>query len=84
MRDLFGPLLFRSLALDPAWINCKDGSVVRMAQAIYDDQAFERLPILADTLERAGCNNEDILSHCRASGPHFKGCWVLDLILEKQ
>ena len=42
-----------------------------------------RMPILADALQDAGCDNEDILSHCRSEGPHVRGCWVVDLILGK-
>lgn len=41
---------------------------------------FERMPILADALMDADCNNEEILNHCRA-GTHCNGCWVIDLIL---
>jgi hypothetical protein len=55
-----------------------------LAQAIYDDRAFDRLPILADALEEAGCDTADILAHCRGPGPHVRGCWVVDLILGKQ
>jgi hypothetical protein len=54
-----------------------------MAQAIYDERRFDDLPILADALEEAGCDDEDILSHCRGLGPHVRGCWGLDLILAK-
>ena len=42
------------------------------------------MPILADALQDAGCDNEDILSHCRGEGPHVRGCWVLDLLFDKK
>jgi hypothetical protein len=42
------------------------------------------LPILADALQDAGCDNDDVLSHCRGPGPHFRGCWVVDLVLGKK
>jgi len=59
------------------------GTVIKLAQAIYDDRAFDRLPILADALEEAGCTNIDILEHCRVPGPHVCGCWVVDLLLSE-
>ena len=46
-----------------------------------EERAFDRLPILADALEDAGCDNADILNHCRSAGPHVRGCWVVDLVL---
>jgi hypothetical protein len=63
-----------------AW---NDGTVVKMARAIYEERAFDRLPILADALEEAGCANVDILNHCRQPGAHVRGCWVVDLLLGK-
>lgn len=34
-------------------------------------------------LEESGCDNTDILNHCRNAGPHFRGCWAVDLLLGK-
>ncbi len=65
------------------WLAWNDGAIPKMAQAIYDDRAFDRLPILADALEDAGCDNQEILDHCRSNGEHVRGCWVVDLILGK-
>jgi hypothetical protein len=59
------------------------GTVQRLAQAIYEEEAFERLPILADALEDAGCDDYLLLSHMRGPGPHARGCFVLDAILGK-
>src|SRR5204862_225019 len=56
----------------------------RLALAIYEEQAFERLPILADALEEAGCTDADILSHLRRPGTHARGCYVLDLLLGRR
>ena len=55
----------------------------RWPRSIYDDRAFDRLPILADALEDAGCADAAILSHCRGPGEHVRGCWVVDLLLGK-
>jgi hypothetical protein len=51
-----------------------------LADAIHTDQAFDRLPIHADALEEAGCDNAELLAHCRGPGPHVRGCWALDLV----
>lgn len=69
--------------LPMAVLSWNENTVVRLAQRIYTDRAFDRLPILADALEDAGCDNADILAHCRGSGVHVRGCWVVDLLLGK-
>jgi hypothetical protein len=73
---------FRSAAFNSAW---RTSDVVLLAQGIYDERAFGRMPILADALQDAGCDNENILAHCRdASATHVRGCWVVDLVLGKE
>jgi hypothetical protein len=79
LRDIFGNP-FRPAALDPAW---RTGTVLALARGIYEDRAFDRMPILADALQDAGCTDEDVLGHCRGPGPHVRGCWVVDLVLGK-
>ena len=66
------------------WLAWNDGTVVKIAQGIYQERAFDRLPILHDALLDAGCDDEDILAHCKSAGPHVLGCWVIDLILAKE
>jgi len=80
LRCIFGNP-FRPITLDPAW---QTANVVGLAQSIYEERAFDRLPILADALEDAGCDNADVLNHCRQPGDHVRGCWALDLVLGKQ
>jgi hypothetical protein len=76
---------FRPLPdIDASWQMWNGGTIPKIAQAIYDDRAFDHLPILADALEEAGCTNADILGHCRGPGPHARGCWVVDLLLDKE
>jgi hypothetical protein len=82
-HDLAGPRLFRPVPVNRSWLTWNDGVVPKMAQVIYDDRAFERLPLLADALEEAGCDNQEILDHCRSAGEHVRGCWVVDLLLGK-
>jgi hypothetical protein len=79
-RDIFGNP-FRPVAVDPAW---RTSTVLALAQGIYDERAFDRMPILADALQDAGCDSEDVLTHCRGPGPHVRGCWVVDLLLGKE
>jgi hypothetical protein len=79
LRDLFGNP-FRSAAVDPSWLTWNGSTVVTLAQGIYNELAFDRLPVLADALEDAGCDNADILNHCRQPGEHVRGCWVVDLL----
>jgi|SRR5579884_2824963 len=83
LRDIFGTLAFRGVSLDPSLLVWNGGTVVKLAQGIYDDRAFDRLPVLADALEEAGCTDVDILGHCRQPGPHVRGCWCVDLLLAK-
>ncbi len=82
LRELFGNP-FQPICLNPIWQVWHDGAVVKLAISIYTDRAFDRLPILADALEDAGCDNADILAHCRQPGEHVRGCWVVDLLLGK-
>jgi hypothetical protein len=80
LRDIFGNP-FRPVTLNPVW---QTSNVTALAQSIYDDRAFDRLPILADALEDAGCDNADILNHGRQPGEHVRRCWVVDLVLGKR
>lgn len=79
VRDVFGDLV-HPVPLDASW---RTGNVVDLSRTIYEEHAFDRLPILADALMDAGCNDEVIVEHCRGCGPHVRGCWVIDLILGK-
>jgi hypothetical protein len=82
LRDIIGNP-FRPVTLVRSWLAWNENTVLRMAQSIYDDRAFDTMPVLGDALEDAGCQNAAILSHCRQPGQHVRGCWVVDLLLEK-
>jgi hypothetical protein len=79
VRDIFGNP-FRKVKCKKAWLT---SDVVALARGIYDERAFDRMPILADALQDAGCDSEDMLSHCRMPSDHVRGCWVVDLVLGK-
>jgi hypothetical protein len=80
LRGVFGNP-FRPVSLDPSWLTSDVGG---LARGIDAERAFDRMPILADALEDAGCDNADVLEHIRGPGPHIRGCWVLDLVLGRQ
>jgi hypothetical protein len=69
---------FHLTRADPAW---RTPTTVQLAAAVYEEHAFERLPILADALEEVGCADANVLGHLRGLGPHARGCWVIDLLL---
>jgi hypothetical protein len=79
LRDIFGNP-FRPVTFSTDWRTC---TVVSLARQMYDARDFGAIPILADALQDAGCDNDDILGHCRGPGPHVRGCWVVDLVLGK-
>ncbi len=78
LRDLLGNP-FRPMRADLVWLV---PAVRSLAGSIRNDRAFERMPDLANVLGQAGCHDTDILAHCRGSGPHVRGCWVVDLLLD--
>ena len=80
LRDVFGNP-FRPAAFSPAW---RTDTVLALAQQMYDTRDFGAMPIMADALQDAGCDNGDVLNHCRGDGPHVRGCWVVDLVLGKE
>ena len=79
LREVFGNP-FRPVKADPAWLT---SDVLLLARGIYEEKAFDRMPILADALQDAGCENVNVLDHCRLPGEHVRGCWVLDVLLGK-
>jgi hypothetical protein len=80
LRDLYGNP-FRPISFSPEW---RTSTAVALAQQMYESRDFSAMPILADALQEAGCDNDDILNHCRdASATHVRGCWVVDLVLDK-
>jgi hypothetical protein len=86
VRDVFGNP-FRPVSLDPSW---QTATVQSLADAAYERRLLPsgeldtaRLAILADGLEEAGSTDEAILGHLRSPGPHHRGCFAVDAILEK-
>jgi hypothetical protein len=84
LRCVFGPLPFRPLSADPAWLTWREGLLVSLARHMYEGRDFADLPMLGDALEETGCADEDILGHCRQREvAHARGCFVVDLLTGK-
>jgi hypothetical protein len=90
IREVIGNLFHPSPPLPPAVLAWNDGTVRRIAEGIYQERELPagaldnaRLAILADALLDAGCDDEQLIGHCRSDGPHVRGCWAVDLILGK-
>ncbi len=79
LRDILGNP-FRPVTVDPSWLT---SDVVALASQMYESHDFTPMPILADALQDAGCDDAEVLDHCRGPGPHFQSCNVLDLIIGK-
>jgi hypothetical protein len=71
----------RCVSVQPSWLTT---DVRALAEGIWQDDAFDRLPVLADALQEAGCDNEDVLNHCRHPGEHHRRCWVVQLITARK
>jgi hypothetical protein len=85
LRDIFGGIfytknLFRPTLIEPKWLT---STVTSIVNHMYDSNDFGPMPILADSLEDAGCDEDYILNHCGNAGEHVRGCWVVDLLLGK-
>jgi hypothetical protein len=91
VRELLGNP-FCAITLSPALLTWHDALVVHLAQAAYQERDLPtgmlnkgRLVILADALEEAGCQDQEILGHLRQPGAvHVRGCYVVDLLLAKE
>jgi hypothetical protein len=81
LRDIVGNP-FRPVVFSRKW---RTDTVLALSRQMYESRDFGAMPILADALQDAGCDSEDILLHCRdATLAHVRGCWVVDLVLGKQ
>jgi hypothetical protein len=83
VRDIFPPPgVAEALRCEPAWLT---STVLALARQADESGEYGLLPILADALQDAGCDNEFMLARCRAeSGIHARGNWVVDLLLGRE
>jgi hypothetical protein len=91
LRDILYSPFRRPSPVDRLCLAWNDGVVKRLAAAAYEERSLpdgaldtDRLAVLADALEDAGCTDSELLDHLRGSGPHVRGCWVIDLLLGRE
>jgi hypothetical protein len=80
LRDIVGDPL-QPVEIRADWLTWNDGTVANLARTVAGNASRERMLVLADALEDAGCTSTDILKHCRQPDEHVHGCWVLDALL---
>lgn len=91
LRDIFGPLPFRSITPQASWLTWNSGAIPKAAAAAYEGRQMpsgyldnRRLAVLGDMLEEAGCRDDEMLGHLRmVDGVHVRGCWCVDLLLKR-
>jgi hypothetical protein len=83
LREIFGER--GRLLVEPEWrAEWRTDTVLALARQMYDSEQFGAMPILADALQDAGCDNAKVLAHCRdPKATHVRGCWVIDTVLGK-
>ena len=81
LQELFGNP-FKPITIEHAW---RTQTVVALARVIHAERSFDLMPVLADALQDAGCDNDTILTHCRdTKHVHVRGCWLVDKLLRKE
>jgi hypothetical protein len=80
LREIYGGHPNCETAFCPSW---KTPATLRIAAALYAEGVFDAMPILGDALEEAGCDDAEVLAHCRSPSTHVRGCWVADGLLGK-
>lgn len=78
VRCLFGNPFRVSPPFAPAW---RTDTVLAIARHAQEARAFDALPVLADALQEAGCDDEPLLAHLRCGGSHAFGCRALESVL---
>jgi hypothetical protein len=74
IRDVM-PNPFRPPVVRDDW---RTSTVRALVGAIEAGPRLDLMPILADALQDAGCEDGAVLDHLRGPGPHTRACWVLE------
>jgi hypothetical protein len=78
-EDTFRARMDEAFAIDPDWLSFNDGVVRKLAESMHRSGDYSAMPVLADALQEAGCENELLLWHCRSpAGAHARGSWLVE------
>lgn len=80
VREVFANPFRQHLTFNRDWLTENVLNLARHAEATAD---FAVLPVLADALQDAGCDRDDVLDHLRSGGPHMPGCWAIEWVLNQ-
>jgi hypothetical protein len=83
LRCVFGNPFRLVAAHRLSWATWRNSTVIGLAGYAYHERSMDHLPVLADALEDVGCTDAGVLDHLRGPGPHVRGCWVLDHLLNR-
>lgn len=84
-RELFGKILRAMVGPGLKWSDeWRTETAVLLARGIYDERGWDRMSLLSDALQDAGCDDPRVISYCRGDGPFCRGCWILDMVLAKR
>jgi len=82
LRDIFGNQ-FRSARENQQLLECRTLDMVELARQMYESRDFSAMRTLASMLDHVGCPDADSILHCSTTDLHVRGCWLIDLLLEK-
>src|SRR5262249_45533380 len=67
--------------VEPGWLAWQGGTVGKLSLGVLERGWAGQGPVLHDALVEAGCEDPDLLGHCREGCPHGKNCSLLPVLL---
>jgi hypothetical protein len=72
---------FRGPQIEPVFrAKWRTSDAIALFRLAEKDGSFGVLPILADALQDAGCDDDRLLEHLRSGAAHHHGCWALEAV----
>ena len=70
-----------NIIISPESLAWNNQTLSKLATQIYNNKQFEDMSILADALQDANATTQ-FIQHCYKP-VHIKGCWLIDILMEK-